>query len=221
MRIHKAGFSVILVCLILLVGLNTLIEYETSSSLTLSVSLIISSLIFLFVVRFFRHPARNIQFSEGQVMAPADGQIVVIEEVEEDEFIHEKRIQISIFMSVWNVHINWLPMLGEVRQVLHFDGNYKAAWLPKASHENERSIIVIKPGFSGVVLIRQIAGALARRIITYSKPGQLIKPGEQLGFIRFGSRVDVLLPLDFEIKVELNQKVKGGITLLAEKSGLK
>jgi phosphatidylserine decarboxylase len=118
-------------------------------------------------------------------------------------------------MSVWNVHINWLPVLGKVVQALHFNGRYMAAWLPKSSNENERSVVVIETKNSGKILVKQIAGAVARRIITYAKPNDEIKAGDQLGFIRFGSRVDVLLPLGSEIKVSLNDKVTGGKTLLA------
>lgn len=215
MRIHKAGFGVILVAMLIIALVITVLVAINAHPVVLYVIGTVLLLLLLFVLRFFRHPYRRIEIGENQVIAPADGKIVTIEEVREDEFIKEKRIQISIFMSVWNVHINWLPVLGKVVQALHFNGRYMAAWLPKSSNENERSVVVIETKNSGKILVKQIAGAVARRIITYAKPNDEIKAGDQLGFIRFGSRVDVLLPLGSEIKVSLNDKVIGGKTLLA------
>lgn len=215
MRIHKAGFGVILVAMLIIALVITVLVAISAHPVVLYVIGTVLLLLLLFVLRFFRHPYRRIEIGENQVIAPADGKIVTIEEVSEDEFIKEKRIQVSIFMSVWNVHINWLPVLGKVVQALHFNGRYMAAWLPKSSNENERSVVVIETKNSGKILVKQIAGAVARRIITYAKPNDEIKAGDQLGFIRFGSRVDVLLPLGSEIKVSLNDKVTGGKTLLA------
>lgn len=215
MRIHKAGFGVILVAILIIALVVTVLVAINANPVVLYSIGTVLLLLLLFVLRFFRHPYRKIDIAENQVIAPADGKIVAIEEVSEDEFIKDKRIQISIFMSVWNVHINWLPVLGKVVQSLHFNGRYMAAWLPKSSNENERSIVVIETKNSGKILVKQIAGAVARRIITYAKPNDEIKAGDQLGFIRFGSRVDVLLPLDSEIKVSLNEIVIGGKTLLA------
>lgn len=216
MKIHKAGFSVIAVAILITAFImGVLLFAKPPVWITYTVGVLLF-LILAFIFRFFRFPNRKIAFDETMVISPADGTIVVIEEVDETEFIKEKRIQVSIFMSVWSVHINWFPVIGKVLQSLHFDGKYMAAWLPKSSHENERSVVVIETPKAGKILVKQIAGAVARRIITYAKPDQLCKAGDQLGFIRFGSRVDVLLPLGSEIKVSLNQKVTGGMTLLAK-----
>jgi phosphatidylserine decarboxylase len=216
MKIHKAGYSVILVAFLLFSFIIALLAYLKTTVLVLYPISFIFLLLFAFVLRFFRKPKRNITFNEQEIIAPADGTIVTIEEVEETEFIKEKRIQVSIFMSIWNVHINWIPAIGKIVQSLHFDGRYMAAWLPKSSHENERAVVVIETKNSGKILVKQIAGALARRIITYAKPGQTCKAGEELGFIRFGSRVDLLLPLDSKIHVKLDQKVSGGLTKIAD-----
>ncbi len=216
MKIHKAGYGVILILLFIELLLGGLLSMMQITPALFYSAIAILLLLLIFVVRFFRFPDRNITFTGNQIVAPADGKVVVIEEVNEDEFIKEKRIQISIFMSVWNVHINWLPVLGKVVQSLHFDGRYMAAWLPKSSSENERAVVVIESMNWGKILVKQIAGAMARRIITYAKENDEVKPGNQLGFIRFGSRVDVLIPVNSDIKVELNQKVTGGLTILAE-----
>ena len=216
MRIHKAGIGVLLVAagifslivsLLAIIHVNSIVLYSLSTGL---------AILLLFMLWFFRNPKRKITINENQVIAPADGKIVVIEEIFEDEYIKDKCIQISIFMSIWNVHINWMPVLGRVLQTLHFNGRYMAAWLPKASTENERSVILIETKSAGKILVKQIAGALARRIITYVKQNDSIMAGDQLGFIRFGSRVDVLIPVNSNVKVNLNDKVTGGKTLLAE-----
>jgi phosphatidylserine decarboxylase len=215
MKIHKAGFSVIAVAILIIAAILVVLKLYASATLFYVTGFVLFCLL-IFILRFFRLPNRTIQFDENQVISPADGTIVVIEEVDETEFIKEKRIQISIFMSVWNVHINWFPVIGKVVQSLHFNGNFMKARLPKSSHENERSVVVIETAHAGKILVKQIAGAVARRIITYAKPEQTSKAGDQLGFIRFGSRVDVLLPLGSKINVRLNEKVTGGITLLAD-----
>ena len=216
MKIHKAGYSVIFVAIFIfaivlfaLVKLNSniIVLYTVGSALFLLLA---------YIIRFFRSPNRTINIADNQVIASADGVVVAIEEIDEDEFIKKRCIQVSIFMSVWNVHINWLPVLGEVVHTQHCSGKYMAAWLPKSSHENERAITIIETVNSGKILVKQIAGALARRIITYATKGDVVTAGNQLGFIRFGSRVDVLIPVDSDIKVELNDKVTGGVTLLAE-----
>jgi phosphatidylserine decarboxylase len=217
MRIHKAGYSVITVVFLILAAFNSLIYYKAQNNALLSISLIASGLLALFVLRFFRYPNRKIEFNEHQIIAPADGTVVTIEKIGQHDFIEGARVQVSIFMSVWNVHINWIPVIGEIKQVLHFDGKFMVAKAPKASHLNERSIVVIKPEHSEPILVKQIAGAVARRIITYVKPGIQTKCGDQLGFIRFGSRVDILLPLNYNIKVNLHQKTTGGMTIIAEK----
>lgn len=215
MKIHKAGFGVIFVALLIMAGVIFSLIFFNSHSIILNSIGIAFFLLLLFLIRFFRFPKRNINFSKNDVMASADGTIVAIEEVFEDEFIKDKCIQISIFMSIWNVHINWLPVLGKVLHTRHCSGKYMAAWLPKSSSENERAITIIESINSGKILVKQIAGALARRIITYAKEGDVVKAGDQLGFIRFGSRVDILIPVGSDVKVKLDEKVIGGITLLA------
>ena len=215
MKIHKAGFGVILVLLIILTLINVpLFIFATSAIKWVVFSF--SMGILLFVLRFFRFPNRKVSYADDIVISPADGKIVAIEEIEETDFIKEKRTQVSIFMSVWSVHINWFPMLGTVEISEHFNGRYMAAWLPKSSTENERSVVVINNEKHGKILIKQIAGAVARRIITYSKVGDKVSDGDQIGFIRFGSRVDVLLPETFNINVKIGDMVKGGISKIAE-----
>lgn len=216
MKIHKAGYPVILVYVLISLIIITLV-YLTKNNIAITTVSIALFLLLVFILRFFRFPKRKIIFTENQIIAPADGKIVVIEEIDEKEYCNEKRIQVSIFMSVWNVHINWFPSYGKVKQSLHFNGRYMAAWLPKASYENERSVVIIEPPTGGDIVVKQIAGAVARRVITYAKPADTITPGQQMGFIRFGSRVDVLLPTNYKIKVQLNQKAVGGKTILAEK----
>ena len=216
MKIHKAGYSVIFVAiLIFAVIFFSLVAFNSHiiALYTIGFALV---LLLAFVIRFFRSPNRTINIEDNHVIASADGVIVAIEEISEDEFINKKCIQVSIFMSVWNVHINWLPVLGKITHTCHYSGKYMAAWLPKSSHENERAITIIETINSGKILVKQIAGAIARRIITYTKEGDVVEAGNQLGFIRFGSRVDVLLPVDSKIRVKIDEKVIGGITLLAE-----
>lgn len=215
MKIHKAGFGVIAVLIIILTLINVPLFIFTTS-IAKWIVFGFSMGVLLFVLRFFRFPNRQVSYSNDVVITPADGKVVAIEEVEETDFIGEKRTQVSIFMSVWSVHINWFPMLGTVTVSEHFNGRYMAAWLPKSSTENERSVVVIDNEKHGKILIKQIAGAVARRIITYSKVGDKVKDGDQIGFIRFGSRVDVLLPLSFDINVKIGDMVKGGITKIAE-----
>lgn len=177
---------------------------------------LVSLVLFLLVLNFFRSPARHFPFdSEGMVIAPADGTIVAIEEVMENEILHEKRLQVSIFMSIFNVHANWFPVDGTVKSVSHQKGRFMAAYLPKSSTENERSAVVITTRGGHDILARQIAGAMARRIVTYAKPGEACTVNEQMGFIKFGSRVDVYLPLGSEVIVKMDQKVTANQTVIA------
>jgi len=178
--------------------------------------LVVSSILFLITLNFFRSPYRRFPYdSEGLVIAPADGTIVAIEEVFENEYFHEKRIQISIFMSVFNVHANWFPVNGTVTHVSHQNGRFMAAYLPKSSTENERSTVAIRTDYGVDVLTRQIAGAMARRIVTYAKEGESCSVDDQMGFIKFGSRVDTFLPLGTEILVDMDQKVIANQTPIA------
>ena len=167
------------------------------------------------MVNFFRCPVRIFPGdTHNVVVAPADGRIVVIEEVEENEYFHDRRLMVSVFMSVTNVHANWFPVDGSVKLVRHHNGNFAKAWLPKASTENERSTVVITTPSGHDVLVRQVAGAVARRIVTYATEDQTCKIDNHLGFIKFGSRVDVYLPLDTEISVEMGQATTGNSTIL-------
>jgi phosphatidylserine decarboxylase len=168
-------------------------------------------------LNFFKNPHSLFTgTAENSVVSPADGTIVVVEEVFENEYFHEKRIQVSVFMGITNVHVNWIPLEGKIVHFSHQNGRFRAAYLPKSSLDNERSTIVIERDNGEQVLVRQIAGAMARRIVTYAKVGQMCRINEQLGFIKFGSRVDIFLPLSAEIEVEIDQKVYGNQTVIAQ-----
>jgi phosphatidylserine decarboxylase len=172
--------------------------------------------IYLLMVNFFRCPIRLFEKdTERVVVAPADGKIVVIEEVDEHEYFHDRRLMISIFMSITNVHANWYPVDGTVKKVAHQNGKFMKAWLPKASTENERSMVVIETPEGHTVMARQIAGAVARRIVTYAEPGEECFIDEHMGFIKFGSRVDVYLPLGSEVCVKMGQSTTGNETVIA------
>lgn len=174
-------------------------------------------IIFLIFLQFFRSPKRNLVISSRSIVCPADGRVVAIEEVEEPEYFNgEKRIQVSVFMSPLNVHLNRYPISGRIAYAKYHPGLFLVAWHPKSSTENERNTVVIETEFGPTVLIRQIAGFVARRIVWYCNQDDQVKQGDELGFIKFGSRVDLFLPLDAKIKVELEEKVKGGISVLAE-----
>jgi phosphatidylserine decarboxylase len=171
--------------------------------------------IFGIIVYFFRVPARTVTPDDRSVMAPADGKVVAIEEVHEGEYFQDRRIQVSIFMSPLNVHVNWYPVSGTTSYYKYHPGKYLVAWHPKSSTENERSTVVVKHPTHGEVLFRQIAGALARRICTYSRPGEPVQQGSEFGFIKFGSRVDVFLPPNAEVTVQLGQMVTGSASVIA------
>ncbi len=216
MNIHKEGYSTIIIVAILLGIINTSFFYYLSALMpvTVWIILIASIIIFLFIVSFFRSPKRDFTISHPQIICPADGKVVVIEEIFDTEYFNDKRLQVSIFMSPANVHINRIPMSGEVQYSKYHKGKYLVAWNPKSSTQNERHSVVIK-NEGAAILVKQIAGALAKRIVNYLKVGQQVTQGAEMGFIKFGSRVDVLLPTDATIDVRLNQLVKGGVTVLA------
>ena len=215
MKIHPEGYIIILISFLLLAGINVVVRYFWSYS-WLTIGLASASFIFFcIIVLFFRNPDRTLTPDNGKIFAPADGKIVVIEEVEEPEYFRDRRIQVSVFMSPLNVHVNRYPVSGEIVYTKYHPGKYLVAWHPKSSLLNERSTTVIKTPEGDTVLVRQIAGAVARRIVSYSKTGGQAVQGNDLGFIKFGSRVDVFLPLDAKINVELNQPVKGNQTVLA------
>ena len=214
---HKEGFKIILVTALILVSGLLLID-NFIANYWLQKSLMILLLIgFILVLQFFRDPKRNTIINDGQIIAPADGKVVVIEEVLEKEYFKDKRRQISIFMSPLNVHVTRYPISGRVKYSKYHPGKYLVAWHPKSSEENERTTIVVENNSSGEILYRQIAGAVARRIVNYAKTDQNVIQGEDAGFIKFGSRIDIFVPLDMKIEVNLNQKTRGGETILASK----
>ena len=217
MTIHKEGYKTIAVCAIIFAALNLMSFYFLSFHMPwLSRLIFIFSLGFLlFIISFFRVPTRVPSINEKYIVCPADGKVVVIEEITDVEFFHDRRLQISIFMSPANVHRNVNPVSGDVIYSQYHKGKYLVAWNPKSSTENERHSVVIKNP-KGSLLVKQIAGAVAKRIINYLSPGQEVEQCAEMGFIKFGSRVDVLLPPGTPLKVALNQVVKGGVTVMAE-----
>lgn len=216
MTIHKEGRSILFYLFLILMGINTLIHFVASCAIFCTV-LGVSLFAFLMVLNFFRSPHREYKGDLlNDVIAPSDGEIVAIEEVYEGEYFKDKRLQVSIFMTVLNVHAQWYPLNGEVLVSKHHEGRFMAAYLPKSSTENERSTVVIRSDQGKTILVRQIAGALARRIVTYATPGMRARINEHYGFIKFGSRVDLFLPLDSEILVKMHEKVSGNITTIAK-----
>jgi phosphatidylserine decarboxylase len=217
MTIHKEGYKILLVLLVILTAINIIISYYSPNSITFQYAFLTFSVLFYFLIlQFFRSPRRKVTLDERLVIAPADGKVVVIEEVVETEYFNDKRRQISIFMSPVNVHINRNPVEGVVKYFKYHAGKYLVAWHPKSSTENERTTIVVKANNEVEILMRQIAGALAKRIVWYVKEGQEVSQGEEFGFIKFGSRVDLFLPLTAKVRVNIGEKTVGGITVLAE-----
>ena len=209
---HKEGYQIIIFSLLIISGLIIFLEYSINN---IEVKFILKLLCFIFfviVLQFFRNPKRNIKLNDNSILAPADGKIVIIKEVFEKEFYKEKRLQVSIFMSPFNVHVTRYPVGGEIIFSKYHPGKYLFAWHPKSSELNERTTVVIKNKVFGDILYRQIAGALARRIVNYASKGMEIKQGDESGFIKFGSRLDIFLPLKTKVNVSMNQMVKGGIS---------
>jgi phosphatidylserine decarboxylase len=216
MTIHREGYKTIAITA-LIFGIFNLISF-TFLSATLPwlamVLFVITLALLLFIISFFRIPARVLSIDEHQIICPADGKVVVIEEITDEEYFKDRRLQVSIFMSPANVHVNRNPITGEVVYNQYHKGKYLVAWHPKSSTENERWSVVTRNSH-GEILYKQIAGALAKRICNYTKVGQLVNQGDEYGFIKFGSRVDILLPAGTKVDVQLNQVVKGGVTVLA------
>ncbi|GHT76336.1 phosphatidylserine decarboxylase proenzyme [Bacteroidia bacterium] len=216
MKIHKEGYKIICIVFILLSLLNVCLYFLNKPALLFGLILAVSIILFVIVVQFFRSPRCNFSGDTSNiVISPANGRVVVIEEVFETEYFQEKKLQISIFMSLTDVHVNWIPVNGKVVHYSHQKGRFRAAYLPKSSVENERSTVVIERENGDQIMVRQIAGAMAKRIVTYAKEGDKCAINKQLGFIKFGSRVDLFLPLDAEIEVELDQKVYGNRDVIA------
>ncbi len=217
-RIHHEGTDQILYGGIGLVLVALLLWFGIDSKIPFGIFCVVFGTIYCIVLNFYRCPIRYFPSEDTDkiVVAPADGLIVVIEEVEENTYFHDRRLMISIFMSLWNVHANWFPVDGVVKFVKHFNGNFHKAWLPKASEENEHADIMLTTPDGQDVLCRQIAGAVARRIVTYAKEGEDCYIDEHLGFIKLGSRVDVFLPIDSEVCVKMGQSTTGDQTVLAK-----
>ncbi len=214
MTIHREGRTILSVLLVISLLIGGLIYQNWPPGFPWIAAILVG--FFLLVLQFFRHPSRPIPLLDDQlVYAPADGRVVVIEETEESEYFQDRRIQVSIFMSPLNVHVNRFPCGGEVAYYQYHPGRYLVAWHPKSSTENERSTVVVKNGKSEV-LLRQIAGAVARRIKTYTTKGQKVEQGDELGFISFGSRVDVFLPLDANLQIAIGDSVKSNLDVLAK-----
>ena len=216
MTIHHEGFRTIGLAAFVFGIINILSFnfFSESSSLIATIFFIVTLALFLFIISFFRVPKRKLTIDDGKIICPADGKVVVIEEITDVEYFKDKRIQVSIFMSPANVHLNRHPMSGEVVYNQHHKGKYLVAWHPKSSTENERWSVAVKNNL-GTILYKQIAGALAKRICNYTTVGEQVKQTDEYGFIKFGSRVDILLPVDTKVNVALNEVVKGGVTVLA------
>lgn len=217
-RLHREGADTLVLGFLVVALFNALVfsvTYPKYSSVTI-VTVGITSALYLVLVNFFRCPIRRFESEDSPnvIVAPADGRIVVVEEVEENEYFHDRRMMVSIFMSLFNVHANWVPVEGTVKMARHNDGRFQAAWLPKASIENERSTLVITTPDGQDVLVRQVAGAMARRIVTYLQEGDQCCIDEHMGFIKFGSRVDLYLPLSTKIDVQVGQKTTGNETVI-------
>lgn len=218
-RLHREGTNTLILGITVWIIINSLAYFglKDYSMIPVYAILAITTILYLIIVNFFRCPIRLFNGeTENTVVAAADGRIVVIEEVDENEYFHDRRLMISIFMSVTNVHANWFPVEGFVKMVKHHNGNFHKAWLPKASTENERSTVVIETPAGQEVLVRQVAGAVARRIVTYANANEECYIDEHMGFIKFGSRVDIYLPLGTEVLAKMGQTTVGNQTVIAK-----
>jgi len=217
MIIHKEGKGTLGLVFIVLFAVNALVQWATESAVVESTALAISVVLYVIVLQFFRNPKRTVQINPNGLICPADGKVVTIQEVYEEEVLKDKCIQMSIFMSPFNVHVNRYPLGGKVTEAIHHPGKFLVAWHPKSSTLNERTTVAVENKVWGTVVFRQIAGAVARRIVMYAKKGELAAQGSEFGFIKFGSRVDLFLPVDAKILVKEGDVVKGAKTVLAER----
>jgi phosphatidylserine decarboxylase len=218
MKLHREGFSILLISLFIsiAIGITNYLLYS-SECLWLFISIeALNFVLLILIVQFFRIPKRHKHYESDQIVCPADGEVVVIEETLETEYFNDKRIQISIFMSPLNVHANYYPVNGTVCYQKYHPGKFLVAWHPKSSTENERTSMVIKTADGSEILVRQIAGAMARRICYYNEIGSVAKQGEEFGFIKFGSRIDVFLPLNTTLSIEIGEKVQGKLSILGK-----
>ena len=213
---HKEGHKIILITFIIVIALFLVVDRFVNLSWLQYLLMTALAVFLILILQFFRNPKRNTLLNDQSVVSPVDGKVVVIEEVFEKEYFNEKRLQVSVFMSPINVHVTRYPISGKVLYSKYHPGKYLVAWHPKASEENERTTVVVDSPTYGKILYRQIAGALAKRIVNYAVEGQDAIQGNDSGFIKFGSRVDLFLPLDTNIKVKLNDKVRGGESIIAE-----
>lgn len=217
MPIHKEGKKILAAALVILLAINfVVVRYLLKNQLGCVLFALFSLLTYAWLVYFFRNPFRNISLQEDGVLSPADGKVVLIQRVDEHEYLHETRIQVSIFLSLFDVHVNRNPISGTIKYFKYHPGKYLVAWHPKSSLQNERTTVVIENKKGVKVLFRQVAGILARRICFYPQEGDQVQQGSEFGFIRFGSRVDVLLPSNAMVKVTLGERVQGGVSMLAE-----
>lgn len=215
MKFHKEGYTSLALVVLFIFVINAVADYFDANIFIKWFLYLLSAFLFIAIVQFFRSPKRTIHIDDNAVLCPADGKIVVIEETEETEYFNDKRLQISIFMSPTNVHINRNPVSGVVSYFKYHPGKFLVAWHPKSSILNERTTVVVKKQDGVEVLFRQIAGALARRIVWYVKQNDVVRQGDEFGFIKFGSRVDIFLPLGTKVAVNIGDKVVGGKTIIA------
>ena len=213
---HKEGHTIILIFLFAVIADILLLEYILDDGLIKIIFQSVSILILLLILQFFRNPVRNTIINEKHIISPVDGKVVNIEKVYEKEYFKDERLQVSIFMSPFNVHVTRYPISGKVKFSKYHPGEYLVAWHPKSSEKNERTTIVLENEVVGEILYRQIAGALARRIVNYAKVGENVTQGKDAGFIKFGSRVDLFLPVDSILNIEINQHVRGGEDIISE-----
>ena len=213
---HKEGHKIILITTIIVIITILLVGQTIQNDWLQKLLQITAIVVFILVLQFFRNPKRHTKYNDSCILSPVDGKVVVIEEVEENEYFKSKRIQVSVFMSPLNVHVTRYPIGGNVLYSKYHPGKYLVAWHPKSSSENERTTVVVENATFGRILFRQIAGALARRIVNYAKEGEQVIQGTDAGFIKFGSRVDVFLPIGTQINVKKDQIVKGGQDCIAE-----
>jgi len=214
---HKEGFKIIAVTFLIFAALSILVHFKIENDILQKGLFLVLLILVVLILQFFRNPKRNFILNPEQVLSPVDGKVVVIEEVYEKEYFKDKRLQVSVFMSPLNVHVTRYPVGGNIVYSNYHPGKFLVAWHPKSSEENERTTVVVKSEAFGEVLHRQIAGALAKRIVNYATTGQEVSQSSDSGFIKFGSRVDIFLPLGTKINVKLNQKVVGGVTVVAQK----
>ncbi|MCF6364624.1 MAG: phosphatidylserine decarboxylase family protein [Bacteroidales bacterium] len=215
MRIHKEGYKTLIIVFLILTILSVFVFF-CDCNLIFYISIFLSSVLFSIVLQFFRKPKRIIKLSTKNILSPADGKVVVIEKTKETEYFKDERIKVSVFMSLWNVHINFYPVAGIIKYAKYHKGKYLLAINPKSSEENERTTIVVENEEKKEILFRQIAGTVARRIVYYAKKDDKVKQAQECGFIKFGSRLDIFIPLDADIKVKIGDKVKGTQSVIAE-----